>query len=129
MTGRPEQRVRERMQDDVAIGVTMEPRRARDLEAAKPQRLARAERMRIASEPGPSNGVRSDQQRGRPLQIGGDRHLEVGRIAGDDMNSDFTGLQQGGLIGPRPVGGDIAGQRAAKDRAADALRGLCGGQC
>ena len=114
-TGRPEQRVGEACSDDVAIGVTVEPRRASDLDAAEPQRLARAERMRSRPSPDRRIGLGSTEQRGRPLQIGGDRHLEVGGIAGDDMDGNSTGLQQGGLVGPGPVRGDIAGQRAAKE--------------
>ena len=43
--GRPEERVADRMERDVAVGVADQPRRAVDRDAAEPERHARAERM------------------------------------------------------------------------------------
>ena len=49
-------------------------------------------------------------------EIGGHGHLEVGRVAGDDVDGDSTGLQQGGLIGPGPGGGDRGRRRPSRSR-------------
>ena len=45
-----------RMQDDVAVRMTVQPRSARDVDAAQAQRLARPERMRVVPDPGPPGG-------------------------------------------------------------------------
>ena len=62
--------------------------------------------MAVVADAGPSGRVGSAPSRlGDPIQVGGHGHLEVGRVAGDDMDGDSTGLQERGLIGPGPVGG------------------------
>ena len=105
--GGPEQGVGDRVEGDVAVRVAVQPRRPRDLDR----------RRAPAASPGPNGwlsspvptrstrprarGRRSPRQRGlRPVEIGGHGHLEIGRFAGECMNGDFTGLQQGGLVGP-----------------------------
>ena len=113
-----------RVEGDVAVGMAVQTRRAGDLDAAEPQRPTRSERVAVVPDPGSPGRARPAEQRSRPLEIGRDRHLEVGGIAGDDMDVDATRLEQGGLVGPRPVRGHGAGERVAQDPAADALRRL-----
>ena len=100
-----------RMQDDVAVRVAMQPRGAGDLDAAQAQRLARPERMRVVPDPGPSARDGSGEQVGDASEVGGHGHLEIGGIAGNDMDGDSTGLQEGGLVGPRPAGASGAAER------------------
>ena len=40
------------------------------------------------------------ESRLRSTKVGGQRHLEIARIARHDMDLDSTGLQQRGFIGP-----------------------------
>ena len=51
--GGAQQGVGDGVQDDVAVRVTVQARRAGDLDAAQAQRLARPERMRVVADPGP----------------------------------------------------------------------------
>ena len=75
------------------------------------QRIARPEGMRVVADPGPaSSRIGPARRRLDAGKIGGQRHLEIRGIAGDDMDRDSTGLQQGGLVGPR-LGVRPAGSR------------------
>ena len=87
------------MEGDVPVRVTVETWRARDDDPAERERLARAERMLVVADPARA-GARAGQQRLGPTKVGGQRHLEIARVTGNDMDGDSTGLQQGGLIGP-----------------------------
>jgi len=68
---------------------------------------ARPERVLVVADPDPDGWPRRPpnppsvpaSQGGRhPFEIVGQRHLEVGRVAGDGMDRDSTGLKQGGLV-------------------------------
>ena len=52
-TGGTQQRVGDCVERDIAVGMTVEPRRARDLDATEPQRHPRPERMAVVADPGP----------------------------------------------------------------------------
>ena len=127
----PEERVGDRMERDVAVGVAVQPRGARRSRSRRARSgLARA---RTGGGPGRSRSVGraggvAEQPR-RACEVRGDGHLEVARIARDDMDGDSTGLQQRGLVGPvssrRPR---RRGQRGAQQLPADALRRLRGAE-
>ena len=105
----------------------MEARGAGDLDAAEPQRLAGSERVAVAADARIVGRQRAGPRAAARLasRSSGTRHLEVGGIAGDDMDGDSTGLQEGGLVGPGPsVGGRRREAPARQDRAPDALRRL-----
>ena len=132
-------------------GTAAQGRRARRRRAAhrrahagrrrRPSGRAAAERPAISmppsrsGSPGPNGcascpipvrrrGDRAGEQVGGAREIGGHGHLEIGGIAGNDMDGDSTGLQEGGLIGPRPSPASADGERRAQEAAPDALRGL-----
>ena len=121
---RAEQRVGDGVEGDVAVGVAVQPRRARITMPPS-----------ASGSPGPNGWLswpmpdpaasRPAERRRRPGEIRGQGHLEVARVTGDDMDRDGTGLQQGGLVGPGlgPVGRDTVVGRA-EEAAPDALRGL-----
>ena len=96
-----------RVQRDVAVGVAVQARRAGDLDPAERERHRPARtggcrgRSRCASSAGACRAARRPRARSA-----GSGHLEVARLAGDDMDRDATGLQQRGLVGPGlgPVG-------------------------
>ncbi len=67
--GRPEQRVGDRVEDDVAVGVTGKPGRAGDLDAAEAQRPARAERVAVVADPGPGRAAPGERC-GRASEVG-----------------------------------------------------------
>ena len=46
-----------------------------------------------------AGGARPARAAVGPREVGGQRHLEVARIPGDDMDRDSTGLEERGLIG------------------------------
>ena len=91
------------MERDVAIRVTDQARHAVERERRRGAGARRARRDgcrdRCRSTPGRADGRERDGGAG---EIGGHGHLEVDRIAGNDMDRDSTGLEQGGLVGPRP---------------------------
>jgi hypothetical protein len=64
-----------------------------------------------------------------PVEVARHGHLEIRRFAGDCMNGDSTGLEQGGLIGPGlgAIRRELA-ERATKQSAAHALGRLRGSQ-
>ena len=53
---RSEDRVRDRMEEDVAVGVAHEPRRVLDRDAAQDQAATRRETMDIVPKSGPGSG-------------------------------------------------------------------------
>ena len=112
--GRAEQRVGDGMERDVAVGMAVEPRDAGELDTAEPQRAAGPERMAVVADArtrsGPA-GPESPSEPCGPREIRGDGHLEVVRLAVDDMDGDSTGLQQGGLVGPVVAGSAATGRR------------------
>ena len=59
-----------------------------------------------------------------PAQVGGLGHLDVGRVAGDDMDRDSTGLQERGLVGPRL--GAVRRELLVGTRAGGRARTPCG---
>ena len=67
--GRAQQRVGDRVQCDVAVGMTVEPRCVRELEAAQRKRPAGSEGMRVGPESDPIAASRAERRRG-PLQRG-----------------------------------------------------------
>ena len=103
-----------------APAIAMPPGRA-----ARPARTG-ASRGRSAGRAGPCRRPSASATRG---EVGGQRHLEIARVAGDDMDGDGTGLEQRGLIGPglRSVG-RVALERGAEHAGPDALRRLRRGQ-
>ena len=93
------------------------------------QPVARPERMRVVADAAAGRCRPFAEQERRASQVGGHRHLEVVRIAGDDMDRDGTGLEQGGLVRPRlrPVGRESpirrrAGRPAARPAASGRRR-------
>ena len=120
--GRAEQRIGDRMERDVAVGMAVEARRPGDLDTAESQRFAGSEGWMSWPIAGPRPSG-SAQERCGPVEVGGDRHLEVGGIAGHDMHGDSTGLQQRGLVGPCPVLGASGRERR---RGSSARRTPCG---
>ena len=98
------------VEGDVAIGVAGEPGRALDRDAAQHERRPGPERMRVVPDPGTDRRTVGGQQGGHTGEIVGHGHLEIARVAGDGMDGDCTGLEQGGLIGPGP-GGRRSGPR------------------
>ena len=52
LSGGAQQGVGQGVQDDVAVGVTGQPRRARDLDPAEPEWLPRTERVAVVPDPG-----------------------------------------------------------------------------
>ena len=93
----------------------------RDLDAAERERRrpARTDGCRGRSRYASGRGRRRRAACSPAARSAGTRHLEVGRVAGDDMDGDATGLQQGGLVGPgrRSVGrerGRGASRRTAR---------------
>ena len=126
--GRPEQRVGDGVEHDVAVRVTGQGRGAGDLHAAQPQGLARPERMAVVADPRP-DGASGAEGRGHPPEIARERHLEVAGIAGHDMDRDATGFEEGGLVGERL--GSVGREPAvglAQQVAAHALGRLRGAQ-
>ena len=107
------------MERDVAIRMTVEPRRAGDVDPAESEGLARTEGMDVVADPGASERA-PDEEGGSSVEVGWDRHLEVGGIAGHDMDGDSTSLEQGGLVGPRPVSRVGRGQCVAQERSTSA---------
>ena len=72
--GGTQQRVGDRVERDVAVGMTVEPRRAGDLDAAEPQRLARPERMAVVADPGPRRRpARAERRAATRAEIVGQR--------------------------------------------------------
>ena len=101
--GRAQQRVGDRVERDVAVGVAVQPR-ARRRSSMPPSASGAPGPNGWLSCPIPVRRATRPTRRERGLdaaQVGGQGHLEVARVAGDGMNRDATGLQQGGLIGPR----------------------------
>ena len=83
--------------------VADQARDAVEREPAEPQRLAGTERMAVVADPGPPaaaapSGASAAATRARSA---GTVTLRLVGIAGNDMDRDSTGLQQGGLVGPR----------------------------
>ena len=124
-----EQRVADGVERDVAVGVAVQARRAR---RSRCRRARAGSRARTGGCPGRSRRGTRGAGEGRlgPPEVVGQRHLEVARIAGDDMDRDSTGLQQRGLVGPRlgTVRAGIARTPRAADRRPDALRRLGGAE-
>ena len=123
--GRAEQRVGHGVEDDVAVRVAGQRRRARDLDAAEVERHRRARtggcrgRCPSASRRVPARTVAAR------CEIARQRHLEVARIAWHDMDRDATGFEQGGLVGERRGAvRRVAPPCLAEQVASHALRGL-----
>ena len=103
--GGAEERIGHRVEDDIPVRVAGEPRRTVDRDPAEDEGHPRAEGMEVVAD---ADARWSRDRRARPAterrldpgQVAGQRHLEVGGIAGDCMDGNCTGLQQGGLIGP-----------------------------
>ena len=77
--GRTEQRVGHGMERDIAVGVAVEPRRPRDLDAAQGERRARSERMAVVPEPD-AHGTGRRATAPTRRRSAGTRHLEVRRV-------------------------------------------------
>ena len=100
--GRAEQRVGDRVERDVAVGVAVEARRAGDRDAAEDQRRCPARTggcpgrcpTRIAA-PAAARSAASTRARSA-----GSVTLRLVGFAGDRMDGNATGLEQGGLVGP-----------------------------
>ncbi len=137
--GRAEQRVADRVEHHVAVGVAVEAGGRVDGDAPEGERRAGPERMPVVADPHarrrpPGADARRDparvgERRLDPPEIVGQGHLEVGRFAGDRMDRDSTGLEQGGLVGPRPWPGGREGRvRGGQHVAPDPLGRLRGGE-
>ena len=98
--GRTQHRVGDSMQRDVAVRVAVQPRGPVDHDATERRGTPRPERMAVLADADAGRAV-TGEGRLDPTEIGRLRHLDVARISGDDMDRDFTGLQQRGLVGPR----------------------------
>src|SRR4029078_7229639 len=98
----PDQGCDTRGERGVAVGMTDQPWSSLDRDAAEPQRHARPERMAVVAE---TVGVARRRERGRAerdsrvTEIRREGHLDVAWIAGDSMDSDATGFEQGGFVG------------------------------
>ena len=114
--GRAEQRVGDGVERHVAVRVAVQARRRRRSRrhrgrAARPARRDGCRhRARSGARPRAPREPRrpAERARGRPCEVLGHGHLEVRRFAGDRMDGDSSGLEQGGLIGElarrRPAG-------------------------
>ena len=127
--GRAEQRVADRVQRDVAVRVAVETRRAVDRRCRRGRAGSRARTDGCPARCPTRDARATGEGRLDPTEVGRQRHLEVARISGDDMDRDSTGLEQGGLVGPRlgAVGRESLVRRA-QQAAPDALRRLGGAE-
>jgi len=116
------------VEDDIAVRVPSQARGTRDLDPAEHERHPGPERVAVMPDPGP-DVARPGQSGRHATQVGRECHLEIAWIAGDHMDRDATGFEQGGLIGEglRAARGEPA-IRLAQEIAPDALGGLGGAE-
>ena len=125
---RPEQRVGDGVEDHVAVRMSVQPRRARDLDAPKVERLAGPERMAVVTLP-----VRCSR---RAANSASARARSPGRVTLRFTGSPGTGwtrivqaIKEGGLVRePLRAIGRIAMERVAQQAGPGALGCLGGGQ-
>ena len=122
----PSSASRDRVERDIAVRMAV---RGAAHRRSRPRQAPAARRARTDGCRGPMPGPRPapaapSTSAGDAARSAGSGHLEVAWIAGDDMDVDATGFQQGGLIGERlgAVGGEALRRPARSRSAPDALR-------
>ena len=124
--GRPEQRVGDGVEDDVAIGVAVEARGSGDLDAAEHQRTARPKRMAVVADPGARRRARRGSRPTR-ARSPGTVTLRFAGSPGTTCTGTPVASSSDGFVGPRlgPVRREPF-VRGAQQVAAHTLRCLGG---
>ena len=101
--GRPEQTIGHGMEGHVAIASGRPGAGHRRTRGRRGAGLAGTEAVAVVTDPGPptDSGAIGRERGGDPGEVRGHGHLEIDGIAGNDMDRNATGLEQGGLVGPR----------------------------